>query len=93
MKYPLLSGVVALFLITSGVACAGEPETSGVEIISVVPRSADVKPLAMSVPAEIRHETAAITRPTMGASSDPRNGKLASLDSRKAVPSANEDKQ
>jgi hypothetical protein len=93
MKYPLLPAVAALFLIVSGAACAAEPETSGFEIVSVVPRSADVKPFAMSVPADGRHETAAPVRPRADASSDPATGKLASVDSRKTAPSASSDQQ
>jgi len=93
MKYPLLPSVAALFLIASGVACAGEPETSGIEIVSVVPRSPDAKPLAMSVPADGRHETGAPVRPRTDASSDTGVGKLANVHSRKAVPFVSGDKQ
>ena len=93
MKYALLPSVAALFLIASGVACADESESSGIEVISVVPRSTDVKPLAMSVPADGRHETAALVRPRAGAASDTAPGKLANVDSRKAAPFVSGDKQ
>jgi hypothetical protein len=93
MKYPLLPSIAALFLIASGGVCAGEPATSTIEIVSVVPRSPDVKPLAMSVPADGRHETAALVRPRASAASDTGPGKIANVDSQKAVPFVSGNKQ
>jgi hypothetical protein len=72
---------------------SGERKSSDIEIISVVPRSPEVKPFAMSVPAAGRQKTASLVNPTDDPSLDRTEGKLASADSPKPVPTARDDKQ
>jgi hypothetical protein len=59
MKHFLLPGALALACIASAGADANPTEASDFEIISVVPRSPDVKPAFMSVPANGRREASA----------------------------------
>jgi len=61
MKSTLFLGVLTMAMLD--VAYAAEPSYSEVEIISVVPRSPDVKPFVMSVPAEGRHKQAESATP------------------------------
>jgi hypothetical protein len=61
MKYLGLASAIGLFLTASHTVCAGEIPSSDIEIISVAPRSPDVKPIAMSVPADgPRHDVATL---------------------------------
>lgn len=87
MKCLALSSIAGLLLITSGGACAGELAGSDIEVISALPRSPNVKPVAMSVPADGHHEAAAFTGMPRGASYS-ATGKLASEDGPKPIPSA-----
>jgi hypothetical protein len=96
MRFVSLSNVGLLALMASGVAFADERASfsalSDIEIVSVIPRSAEVKPLAMSVPAEGRKDVS-LAQPTGDAPAAPTGGKLASADRRAAVPSRSGDKQ
>jgi hypothetical protein len=89
MKCLALSSVAALLLIASGLASAGELAGSDIEIISVLPRSPDAKPIAMSVPADGHHDSAQFAGPQSDASLDSATGKLASEYGPKPVPSVN----
>ena len=91
MKYIALSSVAGFLLIASGVASAGELAGSDIEIISALPRSPDVKPIAMSVPASGNHDAAAFASTPKSASYS-ATGKLASEDGPKPVPSASGNK-
>ena len=84
MKYLALSSVVTLMLAATGL-CA-EPVSSDIEVISVVPRSPDVQPIAMSVPANGRRETATFVSTRARAPLDSENGRLAGAESPKLVP-------
>ena len=88
MKCLALSSIAGLLLIASGGACAGELASSDIEVISALPRSPDVKPVAMSVPADGHHEAAAFASVPRSASYSATE-KLASEDGPKPVPSAN----
>jgi hypothetical protein len=80
----------------SGVAFADErapfSALSDIEIVSVIARSAEVKPLAMSVPAESRKDVS-LAKPTGDEPTAPAGGKLASADHRAPVPTTSGDKQ
>jgi hypothetical protein len=56
MKRVLFAGVITLTMF--GVAYAREPNYSEVTVISVIPRSPDVKPIVMSLPAGGRRKQA-----------------------------------
>jgi hypothetical protein len=56
MKRFLFLGVLNLTMF--GVAYAAEPNYSEVDVISVIPRSPDVKPIAMTLPAGGRQKQA-----------------------------------
>jgi hypothetical protein len=57
MKALVILGIAAT-LIAAGPAQAARLDLSEVDIVSVAPRGADVRPLVMSVPAEIRLKSA-----------------------------------
>ena len=85
MKYAALLGVVAFGLIIPAATYAGELKAGDIEIISVVPRSPDVKPYAMTVPAD-GHK--AVTH--VAAATDGEAQKLASAEVPKADSAAGE---
>jgi hypothetical protein len=85
MKCLARRSIVSLLLITSGAACANELSDADIEIVSVSPRSSDVKPIGMSVSPDGRHEPAKLV--SRDSASDSGPAKLASAESPKSVPS------
>ena len=80
MKRVALFGAVAIGLFAFGGAFAAPYDYSEVDIISVIPRSPDVKPVFMSVPADGHQKEAAPTN-SKAAAYDGKTGKmLASAD-------------
>ena len=78
MKYFALATAIGLLLTTSHTVWAGEIPGSDIEIISVAPRSPDVKPVGMSVPAGGPHHDAASLASAREKPTSSAGGKLAS---------------
>jgi hypothetical protein len=87
MRQFLLPGVVFVACLASADAYANEAQLSNFEIISVIPRSPDVKPVFMSVPANGRRETNAHATPA------PAPEKLASAKTSEPASPPNSSKQ
>ena len=90
MKSLLVQSTIALIAITSGIGYAAESKDidRDIEIVSVIPRSPDVKPLALSVPPDGHHMTAAPVSPTVDGLLDHGTAKVVAADHRKAAPAA-----
>jgi hypothetical protein len=79
--------MVPLLLIASGAACANELAGADIEIVSVLSRNPDVKPIGMSVPADGRHEPANLANLSRDSASDSGTAKVVSAESPKPAPS------
>jgi hypothetical protein len=76
-------------LIASSAAYANELAGADIEIVSVLPRSPDVKPIGMSVPPAGHREAAKFAN----LPSDSAPAKLANAEGPKPTPSASSDKR
>ena len=94
MRCILLPSVAFVAWIAAGTAFADQRASfsalSDIEIVSVTPRSAEVKPFAMSVPSEGRNKNIVLVKPS-GEATFAATRKLASAHHRD--PSASGDKQ
>jgi hypothetical protein len=85
--------IAPLLVIASGAVCANELSGADIEIVSVLPRSPDVKPIAMSVPPAGHREAGKFANLPRDSAPDSAAAKLASAENPKSAPSPGGDKR
>ena len=84
--------IASVVLIASGAASANELSAADIEVVSVLPRSADVRPIAMSVPPAGHREAAKFASLSGDSASDSTPAKFASAKGPNPAPAPSGDK-